>query len=103
MGGKDRTGIVVALLLRLAGVAHDEIGRDYALSGPNLAVTLGSWLDSAPNAPERARREKLSRTPATAMTRVIAEIEQRYGSVDGYLVAAGVKPEQVERLRARLR
>jgi protein tyrosine/serine phosphatase len=103
MGGKDRTGIVSALLLRLAGVAHDEIGRDYALSGPNLAVTLGSWLDSAPNALERARREKLSRTPATAMHRVLAEIEHRYGSVEGYLLAAGVEPEQVERLRARLR
>ena len=103
MGGKDRTGIVSALLLRLAGVAHDEIGRDYALSGPNLAVTLGSWLDSAPNALERTRREKLSRTPETAMSRVVAEIEHRYGGVDGYLLAAGVEPEQVDSLRARLR
>ena len=103
MGGKDRTGIVSALLLRLAGVALDEIGRDYALSGPNLAVTLGSWLDSAPNALERARREKLSQTPAAAMSQVVAEIERRYGAVEGYLLAAGVQPEQVERLRARLR
>ena len=103
MGGKDRTGLVAALLLRLAGVALDEIGRDYALSGPNLAGTLAAWLDSAPNELERRRRDKLSRTPATAMTRVIAEIERRYGSVEGYLEAAGVRPDQVERLRGRLR
>ena len=103
MGGKDRTGLVSALLLRLAGVALDEIGRDYALSGPNLAVTLGPWLDSAPNDRERARREKLSRTPATAMSRVIAEVENRYTTVEGYLLAADVRPEQIDRLRTRLR
>jgi protein-tyrosine phosphatase len=103
MGGKDRTGLVAALILRIAGVATAEIGRDYALSGPHLAVTLTAWLDSAPDERERRRRDKLSRTPATAMTRVIAEIEGRYGSVEGYLETAGVRPDQVERLRERLR
>jgi protein-tyrosine phosphatase len=103
MGGKDRTGLVAALLLRLAGVGYEEIGGDYALSGPNLAVTLGAWLEGAPNELERNRREKLSQTPATAMARVIVEIERRYGRVDGYLTAAGLKPDQIERLRARLR
>ena len=103
MGGKDRTGLVAALLLRLAGVAHEDIGNDYALSAQNLAGTLGSWLDSAPNEQERRRREKLSQTPAAAMQRVVAEIEEQYGGVAGYLAAAGVRPDQVERLRARLR
>ena len=103
MGGKDRTGLVAGLLLRLAGVALDEIGRDYALSGPNLATTLGPWLDSASDDVERRRREKLSKTPAIAMTRVLAEIEKRYGNVEGYLAAAGLRPDQIERLRARLR
>jgi protein-tyrosine phosphatase len=103
MGGKDRTGLVAALLLRLAGVAGDEIGRDYALSGPNLAGTLTAWLDSAPDDLERRRREKLSQTPATAMARVITEVERRFGSVAGYLAAAGVRPDQIDGLRARLR
>jgi protein-tyrosine phosphatase len=103
MGGKDRTGIMSALLLRLAGVAHDEIGRDYALTGPNLAARTAAWLASAPNDVERRRREKLSETPATAMSRVVEEIERRYGSVEGYLLAAGVRPDQVDWLRARLR
>ena len=103
MGGKDRTGLVAALMLRLAGVSRDEIGRDYSLSGPNLAGTLESWLADAPDERERRRREKLSGTPAIAMTRVIAEIEDRHGSVAGYLAAAGLQPEQIERLRERLR
>ena len=103
MGGKDRTGLVAALLLRLAGVALDEIGRDYSLSESNLAVTLEGWLAGAPNQLERRRREKLSQTPAIAMKRVIADVERRYGSVQGYLVAAGVRPDEIERLRDRLR
>jgi protein-tyrosine phosphatase len=103
MGGKDRTGLVAALLLRLAGVSPEEIGRDYSLSGPNLAATLEPWLADAPNELERDRRRKLSRTPATAMARVIVDLEGRYGSVAGYLEAAGLHPAQIERLRDRLR
>ena len=102
-GGKDRTGLVAALLLRLAGVSKAEIGADYGLSGPNLAGTRDEWLASAPDERERRRREKLSATPAVAMTRVIEDVEGRYGSVAGYLEAAGVSAEQLERLRARLR
>lgn len=102
-GGKDRTGLVAALLLRLAGVSVAEIGEDYGLSGPNLAGTRDQWLDSAPDERERRRREKLSTTPAIAMVRVIEDVEDRYGSVAGYLEAAGLRPEQIDQLRARLR
>jgi protein tyrosine/serine phosphatase len=103
MGGKDRTGLVAALLLRLAGVGLDEIGRDYSLSAANLADRTASWLESAPNEQERRRREKLSQTPAIAMSRVIAEVERRFGGVDSYLTGGGVRPDQLERLRTRLR
>jgi protein-tyrosine phosphatase len=103
MGGKDRTGLVAALLLRIARVSLEEIGRDYALSGPNLSVTLDAWLESAPDELERGRRMKLSTTPATAMARVIATIEERHGSVEGYLRDGGLRDDQVQRLRERLR
>lgn len=103
MGGKDRTGLVAALLLRLAGVGLDEIGRDYALSGPNLVTTLQVWLDAAPSEEIRRRREKLSQTPASGMQRVIGSIESRYGSVADYLRAAGVSDTELDRLRGTLR
>lgn len=103
MGGKDRTGLVAALLLRLAGVSLDVIGEDYSLSGPILMATRGEWLESAPTELDRQRREKLSETPADAMRRVVATIESRYGSVDAYLAAAGVTPAQLDALHARLR
>ena len=103
MGGKDRTGLVAALLLRLAGASRDEIGRDYSLSADNLAARTAAWLTNVPTVQERDRIEKLSGTPAAAMARVVAEIEARYGSVAGYLEAAGLRSDQIERLRERLR
>jgi protein-tyrosine phosphatase len=103
MGGKDRTGLVAALVLRLVGVPLDEIGRDYALSGPNLAAVHEPWLAAAPTQLDRERREKLSQTPADAMRRVIATIEERYGSISAYLEAGGVSAAQLERLQSRLR
>jgi len=103
MGGKDRTGLMAALLLRLAGVSLDEIGRDYSLSGPNLAATLEPWLADAPTDLERRRREKLSGTPAIVMTRVLGEIEERHGSVRGYLEATGLRRDQIDRLSDMLR
>ena len=103
MGGKDRTGLVAALLLRVAGVSREEIGVDYSFSGPNLAARLEAWLANTPDERERGRIDKLSRTPAAAMARVVAEIEDRYGSVAGYLEAAGLTLDEVERLRELLR
>ena len=38
--GKDRTGLVVALLLRLAGVDREAVAADYAVSGRRLACVL---------------------------------------------------------------
>jgi protein-tyrosine phosphatase len=102
LGGKDRTGLVSALLLRLAGVGLDTIGADYAASGPNLGSRSAAWIDEAPDEVERAKRELLSDTPAEGIVRVVEEIERRYGSVGGYLRAAGVSEPQLRRLHERL-
>jgi protein-tyrosine phosphatase len=102
VGGKDRTGLVSALLLRLAGVAPAAIGADYAQSGVNLAPQWEAWIAQAEDERGRERLRKLTQTPAAAMVEVLAEIERRYGDVRGYLVAAGLTDAQLERLRARL-
>lgn len=101
-GGKDRTGLVAALLLRLAGVGLDTIGADYAASGPNLEPRSVAWIEEAPDEVERAKRVLLSYTPAEGIVRVLEEIEGRYGDVGGYLRAAGLTNDQLGRLRERL-
>jgi protein tyrosine/serine phosphatase len=102
VGGKDRTGLVSALLLRLAGVDLDTIGADYAASGRNLQPRLAAWIEDAPDEVERAKRVLLSDTPADGIVRVLEEIESRYGDVAGYLRAAGLTEDQLDRLRERL-
>ena len=101
-GGKDRTGLVVALLLRLVGVDAETIGADYALSGPNLRERTAEWIAAAEDDLERERRRRIGNTPAEAMVAVLEELERRYGSVREYLHAAGVDPVTVDKVRARL-
>jgi hypothetical protein len=86
VGGKDRTGIVAALLLRLCGVSLDDVDADYALTEIRLRPTLG----------------EVAIAPAGAMATVLDRLERRHGSVEAYLVAAGLVPEAIDSLRARL-
>jgi protein tyrosine/serine phosphatase len=102
MGGKDRTGIVSALLLRLAGVPLETIGEDYSVTAANLEPSTSQWIPAITDAAQRAKWEKLRDTPAGAMVRVVEEIERRYGDVAAYLCAAGLTDEQVDQLRERL-
>ena len=102
MGGKDRTGLVAALLLRLAGVPRGTIGaRLRAHRGEPRAVGRGVDRGAPPTRPS-AEAEPPPATPAEAMVRVLEEIEARYGDVASYLRAAGVDDAQLDRLRERL-
>jgi protein-tyrosine phosphatase len=103
VGGKDRTGLVCALLLRLAGVAPEAVAADYAESEANLGAWLTDWVEAADDEEERAARAAIAATPADAMLGVLDELDRRHGGVQGYLAAAGVDDERLERLRARLR
>jgi protein-tyrosine phosphatase len=103
VGGKDRTGLLAAFLLHVAGVADDEIVDDYALSEERLLTRHQAWFDSAESDDERERLRRIAQCPADAMAGVLAELERRHGTVEGYLRDIGVAAEDVERARARLR
>jgi protein tyrosine/serine phosphatase len=103
MGGRDRTGLVSALLLRLAGVPVSEVAKDYAESEEALADAHARWVEEAEDETERQRRLVFAHAPEAVMADVLAELERRHGSVHGYLRAAGVPEEELASLRARLR
>ncbi|HET7556132.1 MAG TPA: tyrosine-protein phosphatase, partial [Gaiellaceae bacterium] len=103
VGGKDRTGLLCAFLLQLAGVPDDEIADDYALSEERLLPRHQGWLDAAETHEERERLRRIAQCPADAMRGVLRELERRYGGVAGYLRAAGVGEDQLERAGSRLR
>lgn len=99
--GRDRTGLVSALLLRLAGVGVETIVADFETSERNLAPLRQPWLDEAPDEQERARRLYLLQLPE--LGRVLTELERRHGSAAEYLRGGGAGEEELAAVRARLR
>lgn len=102
-GGKDRTGLVCALALRLAGVSAAEVVADWALSEAVWVERDAAWVAAAPDERERKRRRTFGLAPAQAMADVLAELERRHGGARAYLEDAGVEPAALDRLAARLR
>jgi len=96
--GKDRTGLIAALALRLAGATIEAAAEDYALSHDNVVTLFGEWIDAADTDEERRRRHFMAATPYEAMERTLREL----GNVEAYLRGAGVTGEHIARLRERL-
>jgi len=103
VGGKDRTGLLTAFLLHLAGVDVEQIADDYALSEERLRPRHEAWLAEAETEAERERLRRISQTPAASIVGLFDELERRYGSVEGYLRSGGASNEDLELARARLR
>jgi protein-tyrosine phosphatase len=103
MAGKDRTGIISALLLELAGVPRATIAADYALTIECLRPLDEEWLANGPG--ERGWREEMHAqfSPrAEVMLEVLTYLDRCHGGVEGYLRRAGVLEEDLERIRDRL-
>jgi protein-tyrosine phosphatase len=102
--GKDRTGIVAALVLSSLGVPDESIVRDYSLS----ELSLEPWLAWAENNAPQAAAESASappwvlRAPPANMQAFLDILRDRHGSVEGYLTDVGLEGEVLEALRARL-
>ena len=100
--GKDRTGIVSALLLSLAGVSDELIAADYAASDPGVDQLSTPWFASARDETELELRRRVSTSPRRTMIDVLAWVHGTAGGSHEYLRAAGVSDDQLETLRARL-
>jgi protein-tyrosine phosphatase len=100
--GKDRTGLVTALLLRLAGVPIDEVALDYAESERHLATGNEQWISEGADEAERDWRRLVTSTPAAGMRGVLEEIDRRYGDVASFLRAGGASETDLAAARARL-
>ena len=101
--GKDRTGVVIALLLSVAGVDREAIAEDYALSVRwNEAVDDQEEIAAGPDAAERLRDRRIFYPRAENMLTMLAEVDRRHGGVERYLDGIGVGPDVRDRLRRRL-
>ncbi|WP_346620459.1 tyrosine-protein phosphatase [Blastococcus montanus] len=102
--GKDRTGVVCALALAVAGVPHDEIVADYALTAEIIDALVAKLAASPTYADDMVTRDVSSHTPrAETMDRVLTLLDERFGGASGWLDAHGFGADEQAALRARLR
>lgn len=105
--GKDRTGIISALLLSIVGVSDNDIAFDYCLSRtllkPRFQQISPQWGDYLkdengkliPNHP-------FLFTPKNAMEQFLEYINSKYGSAENYLLDCGVSPDDISKIRIKL-
>jgi len=101
--GKDRTGIVAAMLLSLAGVNSDEIAADYALT-QTIAVELLDRLKARAigrGLEEDAIRQLLSSEPATILA-LLSHVGARYGGFHDYIAVEQVEREHIRLIEERM-
>lgn len=102
--GKDRTGVLAAVLLGLVGVDDEAIAADYHASAAGMG-RLQAWLRS--EYPEAAsamtdQPPEYLECPPEAMLRFLATVRERHGSMAGLASALGVPGEVVAALRPAL-
>lgn len=101
--GKDRTGIIAALLLGIADVDRDQIIADYALTADLIPDLVEEFLDlSRARGGDVESYARLLESPATAIAATLDHIDQSYGGVTGYLEKIGLPRSDLQRLYLRL-
>jgi protein-tyrosine phosphatase len=101
--GKDRTGVVSAVLLGLLGVADEIIVADYAATKQNLDAIVARLMASEgyQGMLEQLPPDTLHAEPET-MISLLARVREKYGSMHGYARAIGIPDAAVARLERRL-
>jgi protein-tyrosine phosphatase len=103
VGGRDRTGLIAALLLSLVGVPLETIAEDYALSSECLRPRDEDFLAHGPG--RREERERLliqMKTHPEIMRETLTRLTGKYGSVMDYLTRIGCTHEDLARIQTRL-
>ncbi|MCU0311935.1 MAG: tyrosine-protein phosphatase [Acidimicrobiales bacterium] len=102
--GKDRTGVLAALVLGLLGVDDEIIIADYGLSGRSMDQLVERLKATAPERLSAMNDQPSAylAAPPGAMRRLLDHLRTEHGSVRGYADAIGVGDEVVDGLRASL-
>jgi protein-tyrosine phosphatase len=102
--GKDRTGLVSALILSAVGVSDEDVVADYARTEDNMDGEFRRRVEAraiAAGLDEQALASKLG-APRELMLEILAELRARHGGVAGYLAAHGLRDDELDALRGAL-
>ncbi|OJJ70767.1 hypothetical protein ASPBRDRAFT_45015 [Aspergillus brasiliensis CBS 101740] len=99
--GKDRTGLIILLLLLLVAdvVPEEAMREDYLRSEGELVIEMEERMKEVRLL---GLSEDYTKCPRHFVETIKAHLQDRYGGVEGYLGTVGVGREQVERIRGVL-
>jgi len=103
--GKDRTGIISALVLSLAGVSREDIIADYCISELYLKELYEELLDAYMKMwPEEnaSINDPFFKTDPSNMAIFLNHIGDNYDGAEGYLLSCGLEKDELEAIREKL-
>ena len=99
--GKDRTGVVVALLLRLVGVTREAVAEDYAATASNIPAVMERLGRRGPRPLRPADIPPgILEADTDTMRAFLEKFEARHGSVRDWALDGGLEPSDVDSLQA---
>jgi protein tyrosine/serine phosphatase len=103
--GKDRTGVLGALLLDLLGVPREAIGADYELTAAAIGDVLGKLKEIEPYDRYLADLDPSHHAPvAASIIAFLDRVDERFGGSERWLLDhAGVDRDALARFRGDLR
>ncbi|SPL91398.1 protein tyrosine/serine phosphatase [[Actinomadura] parvosata subsp. kistnae] len=102
--GKDRTGVLCALALEVAGATREAIVEDYVATGERLELILKRLRGSATYRDDLDSRPADDHMPrARYIEQFLGVLDDRFGGPLGWLAENGWTDADTEAMRARLR
>ena len=102
--GKDRTGVIVALALTVAGVRPEAIVAAYIATGDRIDAIIERLRRSKTYAEDVSSRPVQAHLPRPETMRAfLDQLDVRYGGLPRWLAGHGFADDEFSRLRAKLR
>ncbi|MEM9037512.1 MAG: tyrosine-protein phosphatase [Actinomycetota bacterium] len=100
--GKDRTGVLTALLLTALGVERSDVVEDFARSEGAMQQIMAAFLANFEDGELPDIPVDFVRAPAELMGRLLVQVDERAGGAGPLLVDAGLDEAALERLAGSL-
>lgn len=101
--GKDRTGILAAMVLAVVGVSNKDIISDYTLTNPYMEE-IRNRVSNDPGAPAEIKNlpDFVWRAVPESMMLLLDVLHRENGTIEKYLTTNGARPSLFHRIRKAL-
>jgi protein-tyrosine phosphatase len=100
--GKDRTGVISALILTLAGVSRADVAKDYALTASAEGLIDRLRARALRSGGEPANVERMLASDAQTMLAMLTHLDTAHGGIDAYCEKIGLAADEAQALVDRL-